>query len=304
MATPRISVITPSYNQARFLERAICSVLDQGYQSLEYLIADGGSDDGSAELIRMYEDELAWSCSQPDAGPVDAINRCLDHATGDLVLILNANDVLLPGALDRVAAAFAGPDAPAWVSGRCLRMDGRDETLGQFTASAPESLVSFLKHDSGMLPGPSTVYRRDVLEAAGRLAPEMRDAYRYELSCRLLVLGHQPGVLKTTIAGTRETDPGPTAEQTLRRGEAYIDVAERHAQALPMGERYVLWKNCNERRRIYALASAETKLSAARRHLWQQLLRRPWWLASDAYRRMLLHGVAQTSSDHTSRKAA
>ncbi len=297
MAKPRISVITPSYNQACYLERAICSVLDQGYRGLEYLIADAGSDDGSADLVRMYADELAWHRIAPDRGPADGINACLERATGELVLILHADDVLLPGALEEVAASMFSPDAPAWAAGRCLRIDGRDEALGQFTAAAPESLLGFLMHDTGMLPPASTVYRREALDAAGPFNVDMRYGYRYDMACRLLAAGLEPAVLKTVVAATREASPLRTAEQTLRLGEECIEAAERSAEALPMRERYALWRNCDERRRIYALAASEAEHSASRRHLWQQLLRRPWWLASDRYRKTLLAGAARPAED-------
>ena len=101
---PRITVITPSLNQAEFLERAICSVLDQGYENLEYIVMDGGSCDNSAEIIRLYEEDLTFWQSAPDEGPADAINQAIRRATGDIIAVLNADDPLTLRMRDRTSA--------------------------------------------------------------------------------------------------------------------------------------------------------------------------------------------------------
>ncbi len=109
---PRITVITPSFNQGRFLEATIKSVLDQNYPNLEYIIMDGGSTDNSKAIIRHYEDRLTHWESRPDKGQTHAINKGISMATGDLINWLNSDDLLVPGALERLGWAFSGrPEA-------------------------------------------------------------------------------------------------------------------------------------------------------------------------------------------------
>ena len=129
MSRPRISIITPSYGHARFIERTLRSVIDQaGDFDLEYRVLDGGSEDGTLDILRRYEGRLEWT-SGPDNGQVDAINKGLRMATGDIVGWLNSDDVLMPGALARVAAAFAAHPQAEWVHGRCEVIDINDRPI-------------------------------------------------------------------------------------------------------------------------------------------------------------------------------
>jgi len=113
---PKVTIVTTSYNQGMYLEATIRSVLLQGYPNLEYIVVDGGSTDGSVDIIRKYEKYMAWWNSEKDRGPCHALNKGFVRATGDLHAFLNSDDYYEPGALKEAAKAFGG--GHQWIVGR------------------------------------------------------------------------------------------------------------------------------------------------------------------------------------------
>jgi glycosyltransferase involved in cell wall biosynthesis len=115
---PKISIITPSYNQVNFIQHTIDSVLGQEYPNLEYIIIDGGSTDGTVEIIKGYLGRLQW-ISERDNAQSDAINKGLRISTGEVVAFLNSDDIYEPGALEKVGQFFAKHREAKWVTGKC-----------------------------------------------------------------------------------------------------------------------------------------------------------------------------------------
>jgi len=123
---PRITIVTPSYNQAAFLRRTLASIHDQAYPNLEHIVIDGGSTDGSTDIIGEYAPRLAYWVSERDRGQSDAINKGFARATGAVLTWLNSDDVLLPGALRAVGQIFAQYPAIDWLTGRPANIDAAD----------------------------------------------------------------------------------------------------------------------------------------------------------------------------------
>lgn len=180
---PLVSVVTPSYNQAAFLEATIRSVLGQDYPALEYIIMDGGSTDGSAEIIREYADRLTYWVSEPDRGQAEAINRGFAKASGEILAWLNSDDTYAPGAVGAAAAAFgAHPDVDA-VHGDCAYVDPTGMVVTIFRGQAFD-LADFLCTE-GFIHQPTVFFRRRVLDRVGLLDPSFRMAMDYDYWLRI-----------------------------------------------------------------------------------------------------------------------
>ncbi|MFY3742685.1 glycosyltransferase family 2 protein [Anaeromyxobacter sp. Red801] len=186
---PTITLVTPSFNQARFLEATIRSVLLQGYPSLEYVIMDGGSTDGSVEIIRKYEPWLAGWVSQKDRGQSDALNQGLARAGGDVVNWLCSDDRLAPGALHAVARfRAANPDAIAWAGAcRTVTVDGRSYYTNAPRGATREELADWGR--TGRISQPACFFRRDAWERLGGVEESYHYAMDFDLWLRMSALG-------------------------------------------------------------------------------------------------------------------
>ncbi|MBA4058355.1 MAG: glycosyltransferase, partial [Marivirga sp.] len=180
----KISIITPSYNQAEFLERTILSVLNQGYDDLEYIIIDGGSTDESLAIIKKYADRLAYWVSEKDSGMYEAINKGFAHATGEIMGWLNADDILLTGALFTIREVFQLFPEVKWVTGMPVSIDERDRII----SFQPVQSWSKLKTISGQyrwIQQESTYWRRELWHVSGeKVDPGFSLAGDFELWAR------------------------------------------------------------------------------------------------------------------------
>jgi glycosyltransferase involved in cell wall biosynthesis len=184
---PRISVVTPSFNQAEFLTRTILSVLNQDYPNLEYIVMDGGSRDGSLEIIRGYERQISYWSSEKDAGQSDGINKGFLKSTGEILAWLNSDDTYLPGTLKKIAAFFVAHPTVDVLYGDAYIMDEKDSVVRdmkevRFSKGALRSWQMNLIQ-------PSTFWRRDMFFAAGMLRPQFHFAMDVDLWFRFLNAG-------------------------------------------------------------------------------------------------------------------
>ncbi len=206
---PRISIVTPSYNQGQFIEETIRSVLLQGYPNLEYIIIDGGSTDESVEIIKKYQPWLTYWVSEKDHGQADAINKGLDRTTGEIVNWLNSDDLLYLGALKRVALAYFEDRSAALYNGSALRVDAQG-TYGSPYAARHLSAESAFEGKIP-LPQPAIFFKRESWVQHGKLK-SFYYAMDTDLFFSCIVSGHAHAVGGPPLALMRIHEQAKTAK--------------------------------------------------------------------------------------------
>ena len=196
---PRITVVTPSYNQGQFLEETIRSVLLQGYPDLEYMVVDGGSTDESVEIIRKYEDHLAWWVSEKDRGQSHAINKGLSRSTGRILAYLNSDDLYEPGALHAVERAFV--PGVHWVSGKVICWENGGDPW-PFPELPGRGFTKWLL--GCPISQPAVFWSASLQREAGPFREDLQYAMDYEFWLRLRFgLGRSPRRLDRILARYR-----------------------------------------------------------------------------------------------------
>lgn len=186
MDYPKISIVTPVFNQIQYLEETIQSILSQGYPNLEYIIIDGGSTDGTVDVIKKYESQLAYWISEPDKGMYDALQKGFDHSTGEIMGWLNADDFYLKGSLKLVANVFMKYPYINWVTGSTATSNAAGIIVESGT-SRKFNKYQFLQGDYQWISQAATFWRRNLWEmAGGRLRTDLHSAGDFELWLRFI----------------------------------------------------------------------------------------------------------------------
>jgi glycosyltransferase involved in cell wall biosynthesis len=180
---PLVSIVTPSFNQAPFLETTIQSVLGQDYPNLEYILVDGGSSDGSVEIIKKYADRLAWWVSEPDQGQTDAINKGFARARGQVLAWLNSDDTYVPGAVSAAVAFLQTHPEVGLVYGDANFIDEQGRVIGRFPAAQTD--YHRLRQGYVHIPQQAAFFRADLWREVGPLDPSFYFAMDYDLWVRL-----------------------------------------------------------------------------------------------------------------------
>jgi glycosyltransferase involved in cell wall biosynthesis len=184
ISSPKISIITPSFNQCLFLERTILSVLSQDYLNIEYIIIDGGSTDGSVDIIRRYEHKLAYWVSEPDKGQVDAINKGFRFATGEWVGWQNSDDFFYPGAIrGMVDAANKYPQAEL-IMGDMMLVDVFGRPIRDIRYTKPT--YNGLRAEGMLIANQSAFWKRDLHNLLGLLDDSYHCSFDYEWFLRVV----------------------------------------------------------------------------------------------------------------------
>lgn len=232
MDWPTISIVTPSYNQGRFLERTIRSVVNQDYPALEYIIVDGGSTDGSVEIIKKYEKHLACWISEKDDGQSHAIRKGFDRATGKILAWLNSDDIYMPGTLLRVGRVFRDEPDVGIVYGNKYLVDEWDQIIGE------RRLTPFIPHLSklGLLYGgfgiyqPAAFWAKALYDRVGGIDASFKFTMDTELILRFALTRAQFRFLREYFTGFRIHPDSKTSTIRQIAGEEKQILRSRHRQ--------------------------------------------------------------------------
>ncbi|OGP75693.1 MAG: hypothetical protein A2V86_15445 [Deltaproteobacteria bacterium RBG_16_49_23] len=227
---PLVSIVTPSYNQGRFIEETIQSVLNQDYPNLEYIIVDGGSTDGTLDILKTYGGRIRW-ISEPDSGQSEAVNKGFRMSRGEILGWLNSDDTYIPGAIRCAVEYLVGHPEVAMMYGDGYEVDGQGRRVRKFPT--PEKFdLDRLMYRWNYIQQPAVFMRRDPLFEVTLLDPTLHWSMDYDLWIRI---GRQYKIayFPVPLANLRNYMTTKTASGGLPRLREIIKVIRRHG-----GRRY------------------------------------------------------------------
>ena len=179
----KISIVTPNFNGATYLERTITSVINQHYPNLEYIIIDGGSTDGSVEIIKKYEKKIAWWTSEKDKGQTDAINKGFARVTGEILAWINSDDTYEPGAISAAVKYWQEHPNVGMVYGDCNFINESGKVIGKFNSA--QTNHKLIRQGYVHIPQQTMFFRADLWKQVGPLDPSFYFAMDYDLWTRI-----------------------------------------------------------------------------------------------------------------------
>ncbi|MDP3051693.1 MAG: glycosyltransferase family 2 protein [Eubacteriales bacterium] len=243
-SVPRISVITPSFNQGDYLEETILSVLNQNYPNLEYIIIDGGSTDQSLDIIRKYEKYLTYWISETDQGQAHAICKGFGQSNGEILAWLNSDDLYLPNSLNRIAQAYNRYPQCSFYYGHCLLID-KDTLIKRDLYTYEMDYVSYLIDQGNLFQG-ACFWKREIYDKYGPINIDLQFAMEYQLF-DLFFMYEKPKFINEFVAAFRVHERAKStllkevgiSELTAIRG---VPSCDRITPAFFKAKRY--WRLC------------------------------------------------------------
>ena len=239
---PLVSIVMPSYNQASYLEEAICSILDQHYPNLEFMILDGGSTDGSIEIIKKYADKLAYWQSKPDMGQTDALIQGFERATGEILGWVNSDDILLPNCLDHVASAYLSSPKVGIFYGYYFLID----EIGQIIECkrVPNNKVEwFAKRGHWVFNSIGTFFTRQAYFSIGGLNSDLNYVMDADLFIRMMNKGIKCKHINRYLAGFRRHNDAKTVKDARTSKTEHFSAANKYwPSEVAKGKRQMRWR--------------------------------------------------------------
>jgi len=254
-----ITVITPSYNQGRFIRKTIESVLSQDYPYVEYVVVDGGSTDETLDVLRSYGDRVKW-ISEKDRGQSDAINKGFRMASGDVLCWINSDDILLPRALSKVAAYFEGHPDVAMIYGEGYMIDEHDNVKQRFPFTEPKFDLWKLVNVGDYILQQSTFFRKSVFDVIPMLDENLHYGLDWDLFIRI---GKRFRVeyVPDYLGSIREHGEAKTSVGGEKRFRELVGVIRKHSsQRYPLSYLNYAWDTYAHR---FTTAPLETEFSAS-----------------------------------------
>lgn len=285
MNPPKVSIVTPSFNQATFLEKTILSVIGQDYPNLEYFVVDGGSTDGSLEIIQKYSNQIQWWVSEKDSGQAEAINKGFSHASGEIIAWVNSDDFYLPGAITQAVQALGENPSAAFVFGEVQVLNENGETINilKYGDWGLKELMSF--HIIGQ---PAVFMRREALLRAGMLDTQYHFLLDHQLWLRLASAAEIRYVPQLWAgahyhAGSKNAARGVEFGREAHRILAWMETDPALAPLLAAHERRI--RSGAERLDAFYLFDAQDYRASLRAY-WRSIKLHPAAAAQDWYRIM------------------
>ncbi len=281
---PLVSIVTPSYNQAAYLDAAMNSVLDQEYPNVEYLVADGGSTDGSSEIIRRHADRLTWWVSEKDQGQADGANKGFRRAQGEIIGWLNSDDLYRPGAIAGAVAAFQAHPEAGLVFSDVESIDGNGELINvmRFGPRTLEDLMAFK-----IISQPGVFMRRSLLERVGYLDQSyhlLLDHHLWLRMARHAPLAYAPGERWAAArfhAGAKNVAQAGAFGREAYRIAAWLSESPEYAAEMAYCRRRV-WAGAHRLNAFYLLDGGQP--GAALQAYWKGFWQHPGAVLPDWYR--------------------
>jgi len=242
---PLVSIVTPCFNQGRYIEKTILSVLEQHYPNIEYILMDGSSGDESLDVIQKYSARLSYWESKPDRGQADAINKGLQRAKGQILGWLNSDDILLPSTVRTIIETFCVRPEVDVIYGRLERIDASGQVVP--TPILPKDRITFGKEyviGECVVNQPGCFWRREIMEKVGLLDERLVYSMDYDYWIRMALAGAKFHKLPQVVARFRLSESSKTATQSAAMAREQLGVLEKYLSqpgmhnilGLPKGE--------------------------------------------------------------------